>query len=441
MFTCAVSSRSVSRAVGILLLLAAGAAACGRRDVTTAPLIGNADSWLRVHPNVSSALVWEDAGGAKSYVDWSAEDRALLERAVSDGSQGGGGALLADPPVNLAAPSLSDNAIATTVISTTDAKALYFATVGRSLMLEITNALPWSVTGYVAADLAVLFDSRSFFRWRRTAPGAPNGGYAVYEGTDDSNAEADPALALNYIIPPPPAVAAQFLSTNGIVGPDRLTTIVRSLAWSRDNMMHFGGGLDAGNMALWWGYRGITPATREMAGTVETSEHSEFSHWTGGCPGTTYFLMAVLRAVNVPVRYVVVEKHAMPYFATEGKYLSHGDDPYSAFVNTASPMVNASELFIGEATFAAWFPSNGSPTQRLNNIGRRAIELGVEYLPDYLLNHRCLDRIAKLVSHADSRVYADVKRIYTVAALEALDYWGRLDAKLAQRGTCLAPPT
>jgi hypothetical protein len=220
------------------------------------------------------------------------------------------------------------------------------------------------------------------------------------------------------------------------VAGDRLTTINRLLEWSRANLKHFGGGFDLGGTFFHWQYRGAAPVSRMLAGTTLGSPPPTMGHWTAGCPGTNWFLMAVLRTVNIPVRYVVVEEHATPYFPTESKYLSHGDDPYNSYWSPASPSVPISELLIDQATFNAWFAPTLSSSQRLANVGRQTRELAIKYLSDALLRRRCADIKAGITSHAASAVYADLKGIYTVAELESMNLWNRIDAKLASMGGC-----
>ena len=115
-------------------------------------------------------------------------------------------------------------------------------------------------------------------------------------------------------------------------------------------MAHFAETFTLGNTFAHWQYRGVAPAFEWLAGTTSTEfQPPLFAHWTGGCPARL-FMMAMLRAVNIPVEYLVVEQHATSGFPTEGKYLSHGDDPYTRTWTRATPTVPASELLIDKAT-------------------------------------------------------------------------------------------
>lgn len=425
--------------IGITLL-----SACSD-GTTETPNDGAVAAWLTSHPRIADALVWDagDGRGARSYATWSANDKAALERAVSDATNGTE-ASLADPPENLVANRLGNESAAATVLSDSDARGLYFAHVGRSIMLEMTRGVPWSIADYAAADLAILLDSRSFFLWRRNAAGTGISGYAVYDDTATSIAPNTSSAALGFVIPAPPKVTARFLSENSIIAGDRLTTIQRLLEWERANLGHFGGAFTLGNTFAHWQYRGAPPVSRMLTGTTISGggfSAPPFGHWTAGCPGTNWFMMAVLRVINIPVRYVVVEEHAMPHFATENKYLSHGDDPYNRYWSPAIPTVPAAALLIEQGTFDTWFSPTIASDRRLANIGRQTKELGIKHLSNRVLHRRCDDMRNGITNRAASSVYADVQRIYTVGELEAMDLWNRLDAKIAELGGCSKLPS
>ena len=172
----------VSRRFEMLVTLVAIATACGGSptDDGSTPTGGEVATWLRDNPKVAVALVWDagDGQGAKPYTSWSEADKASLERAVANAKSGTEPAL-ADPPPNLVATLLNPDGPAVTVLSATDARGLYFAHVGRSLMLEITQGLPWSIADYTPDDLAVLLDSRAFFLWKRNVAATQVSGYVI----------------------------------------------------------------------------------------------------------------------------------------------------------------------------------------------------------------------------------------------------------------------
>jgi hypothetical protein len=161
-------------------------------------------------------------------------------------------------------------------------------------------------------------------------------------------------------------------------------------------------------------------------------------HRTAGCWGTTSYLRAILRVVNIPVKHEDHVGHAMPYFLSEGLYLSHGDDPYNR-LSKATPPFPAGELLIDQATRDAWFGGGVSNNQQTQNIGRRTRELAIRYLSDELLRNHCAD-LAANKSHADSDVFNSLKGNYTVAELEGQGLWGRIEAKITSLGGCAQIP-
>jgi len=132
----------------------------------------------------------------------------------------------------------------------------------------------------------------------------------------------------------------------------------------------------------------------------------------------------------------------MPYFASAGRYLSHGDDPYSALAKADYP---AEQLLIGETTFAQWFPFDPNASQEQKDadevvsgahIGRRVIDLAVWNLGDAMVFKYCQDK-ASGASHASGKVFeVFAEHDYTVAQLEATNLWERLESEAQVRGAC-----
>ena len=88
-----------------------------------------------------------------------------------------------------------------------------------------------------------------------------------------------------------------------------------------------------------------------------------------------------------------------------------------------------------QAQFDAWFGAGVSNTAQCQNVGRRPIELSLTYLPTYLLKAYCTD-MATAKTHGAGGVYDLFKNFYTVAQLEAMNLWGKMDAKIASLGGC-----
>lgn len=371
-------------------------------------------AWLNAHPKVAQALVWEDMSGAHSWAAWSDSRKAEL-RGAFDLAWIRSSISVPDVPPNQAV--LADGDHSTTVLSANDAWAYFKASVAQSLAAEIGQQLPWSLLGYAADVLAQLFDGREMFRWSLSPAG-----YRIDSGH-------------GHVVPAPPSGIYEFLGANDLIGHTRLETLGRVLNWCRMNLVHFTGGTTAANMEDQWQYRGYPPLTRVIEGTVQTS-HPEFGlrRRTAGCWGTTGVLRALLRVVNIPVKLVTNAGHAQPWFMTEGRYLSHGDDPYNA-LSKSTPPFPAAELLIDQAKFDAWFGPGVSSTGKQNNVGRRTRELAIVHLPDYLLHAHCGDLAAGL-GHAAGQVFEIFSRNYTVAQLEAEHLWERMDAKIASFGGC-----
>ncbi len=374
----------------------------------------NVDEWLSDHSTVRNALIWETSSGIQRYTDWSSNRKNQLQHAVelalTDRS-----VVLTDPPPNAANP--ADDASATTVLAVEHAWPLFMTYVARSLAVEIGRLVPWSILGYSSEELALLLDSREMFQWSSSY-----GGYQI-----DGN--------LGCVIPAPPEYTSSFLIGNGLIAHNRIDTIGNVLDWCRQNMVHFIGRATTANLEDQWQYRGYPPVSRVIEGTPFTGhpEHGVRNR-TAGCRGTTGFLRAVLRVVNIPVAAAHACGHAMPHFVSERMYLTHGDDPYNAFAK-ATPPYPARELLIPHSKFDDWLGSGATEDERCNNVGRRVYELALTHLPDRLLHIRCAD-IAAGLPRLESGVLDSFRRFYTLTELEEVNLWERLDAKTESFGGC-----
>ena len=387
-------------------------------EVGEAEISPNLDAWLNAHPSVAACIVWEDSGGAHGWSSWSAGQKAELRQAF-DLARIRSPISVADVPPNQA--TFADDQQVTTILAATDAWAYFKASAAQSLAAEIGGQLLWSLQGYSADQLAQLFDSREMFRWTSAPPG-----YRI----DSMH---------GHIVPGPPARSYEFLGTAGLIGNTRLDTVDRVVDWCRANLVHFSGGTTAANMEDQWQYRGWPPMTRVLAGTQQTSHPGLGAmHRTAGCWGTTGFLRALLRVINIPVKLVTNAGHAQPWFMADSRYLSHGDDPYNQLTK-ATPPIPAGEIPINQTKFDAWFGAGVSETDKGNNIGRRTRELAITWLPNYLLHKYCSD-IAAGKTHANGEVFDTLSLNYTVAQLEAENLWGRMDAKIAGFGGCAHVP-
>ncbi|MFQ5925461.1 MAG: hypothetical protein ACE5IE_05640 [Dehalococcoidia bacterium] len=380
----------------------------------------NLDDWLATRPAIANAIVWQAPGGStKAYPAWSASEKYQLfttfQRIRLRESPG----LPAAPPLTVT-PGPTDNVA--TRLAPDLAWNYYLAYIAQSLAAEAGEWLRWSISGYTVDQLALLLDSRSLFSW------------------EVETASYNIPFNLGAVTPGDPVRTFAFLGTNELIAWTPRQAVERLIGWCRNNLVHFSGGWDTANAYNQWQYYGFPPVERIISGTV-LRDHPEWgnAHRTGGCWGTTGFLRAVLRTVNIPVTLETRCGHALPYFVVrESAYLSHGDDPYNA-LSKATPPFPAGELLTDQAKFDAWFGASVPTDTMCKNIGRRTRELAIQYLPNYLLYKHCSD-LAAGRDRASSQVYDIFKDNYTLAALEAANLWGRMDAKIASFGGCAHVP-
>jgi hypothetical protein len=389
----------------------------------TRPPVPDLDAWLNANTTVRDAIVWEAPGGASSFHSWTAQNADFL-RTTFAGAWNTIFPLINDPPPNQI--TLADTDDPKTGLSEGDAWPLFVSHVAYSLAGEIGGWTGWSITGYSSDQLAILLDSREMFQW----DGGANA-YVIHEGS-----------SFHGVVPASPWTTLLFLYESGIYTcRSRIAVIDAMLNWCRANLMHFAGAFEAKNMQDQWQYRGCPPVLRMIEGTpfpAGPAGTSGIHHRTAGCWGTTGFLRAVLRVLNIPVQHDEHQGHSMPNFLTEGLYLDHADDPYNR-LTTATPPFSAHELLIDQATHDAWFGNGVSNMQQLANVGRRTREVAVKYLSDELLRNRCADMTSGS-SHAASQVAATLALTFSVADLEAQDLWTKLDAKIANLGGCTKVP-
>jgi hypothetical protein len=405
-------------------------------DKTSAPLalplvrspVADLEAWLNQNPTVRDAISWEGSNGRAGWSSWTSEQKDFLRRTFA-AAWNTSFLLLEDPPRNIATPGDTDAPL--TVITETDAWLLYVAYISYNLAVEIAGWTSWSLTTYPQDQLEQLLDSRQMYRWNNA-----NQGFDVCEGQASEN-----------VVPASPWTTLLFLYENGIYTcRSRADVIARMVEWCRQNLAHFSGGFEAKNMEDQWQYRGCPPVFRIIRGTAfpgaEVESFRAVLHRTAGCWGTTSFLKATLRVLNIPVKEVVIQsgivRHSLPSFVSEGLYMTHGDDPYSRLTKCTPPYPSR-ELLIDQAKFDQWFGSNVPAAEQLKNVGRQVQELAIEHLPDSLLRAHCRDQAAN-VANADSEVYDSFKNRFTVAELEAQNLWTRLDDKIRSLGGCSQIP-
>jgi hypothetical protein len=371
----------------------------------------NLSQWLREHPGVKRNLRWEMPGGTVlDYNHWDATLKQTLQDRIDEILSGSPPAI-ADPPPLAITPSGTQPS--ETRFTESTAKSIFLVNAARSIVSD--GELPWKVGELNDAELTELFDSRWLFNWN-----ASKSAYLVVWSVHGRDTPGDPN-----------AIHA-FLKTNNLIGESRVETVQRLLDWSR-GLVHYLGDDTAANYINQWQYAGYPPVSRILSGTVRTDDPFAFlNHYTAGCWGTSGFFSLMLRTVNIPANLATAGSHAMPRFIHEQLYLSHGDDPYAL---RNSPWIPIAEVPISATQFNTWFGPGTSFDTQNHNISRRVGELTVQYLTDYTVRTHCQD-VAAGLPHASSLVYASLSRWYTVADLEAVNLWGRLDAKAVELGYC-----
>ena len=306
------------------------------------------DAWLTAHPAIRNAIIWEAPCGTQAYPGWNAPMKAALANAFKM-AWNFASVMTVDPVPNL--KTLADTDTVVQILLQSDAWSMFLAYVAQSLAVEIGNRVGWSIAGYSSTGLAQLFDSRETFRW--------NAGQLGYE------------ITFNHGVALPCAPNMGYSLLYSMIGGNRFSTIAGLLDWCRSNLRHFSGTWATANVYDQWQYRGFPPVLRMIQGTPTLSQPSlGVNHMTGGCWGTTGFLRALLRTVNIPVSLVTHCGHAQPNFVEDGLYLSHGDDPYNQ-LTTAVPPMPISEILINQAQFDVWFGAGVPNAQQCHNMGRR----------------------------------------------------------------------
>lgn len=388
-------------------------------------------AWLDTHPKVRDSIYWQTPPainvslGGGSYAGWSSTRKQALNAAFQ-AAWDQTATNLADPPPNVI--QVGDDDFYFTAIKENYAWPLYLSYVAQSLAVEIGQRVPWSITGYSSENLGVLLDSREMFTW------SPK--YAAYQIDHSRSGSALPAPAdISFALVK--AGGKILPSRNGsafVMFEDRKTTILKLFDWCRLNFWHTPVNQGGKSGQAVWQYRGFPPVSRMISGTVSANDKTGASkHWTSGCNCTTGFLRAVLRTANIPVTFTSAGGHTLPYFPTEGKHLSHGDDLYGK-TSRVDPLMKkmsylSAELLIDESKYNSWFGSGVSEQTKLNNVGRQGTELLVKYPTTFVLRMYCDDIKANL-SHANGNVFGYFKYLYSLPQLEATGIYQMLDQQL-----------
>jgi hypothetical protein len=300
-----------------------------------------------------------------------------------------------------------------TVIDEDDAAwPIYVQHIAASLAAEIYAWVPWSITGYDAEQLKVLFDGTHVFARTATWP--------------DSTYKEGRVIYPSAITPTNATVTLKFLYQHDLVRPTRLETISRAIDWAQ-NLSHK---TDTGAYDHWQ-YEFRPPMARVLAGTVRISDQ-RFGHYTGGCTTTSWIFSWLLRAINIPAVHVPEQArtcgHSVTGFLSEGLFLDHGDVPYNRAVDQS--VIPGHWLLIDAATFNKWFPSPAVVGVNCESLDRRAYQLAPFYPGNGVMQAYCEDVKAGR-DHASGDVAKLLKREWSLQQLEAMKLWDTLQSKVA----------
>jgi len=387
------------------------------------------DCWLEENASVANNINWNGSPW-RAWTPAEKEELRSTFQIVRNWRAGGfgpwPGPAFEEPPVNREAPYLTDAEL-DTVIDSGEARRRYLAQIAVMLASEIDGWVPWSLRDYTPAVLEEMFRSDL----NQYLPDRDDGSAAdsVYHGHIISGGLTPAHVATLY----------RFFLGEGIIAATPVATIARLLEWCRDHMQHYYNFADPDALParqqyeMFWHYHGLPPVSRIIEGTVVSDPRFPGTpprSWIAGCTGTTRFLRAVLRVLNIPVREIIRPEtggHAVPFFSGEGLYLSHGDDPHTR--GFASGDFTGRELLINTDQWMRWFP----PGSTGENVGRRVVDLNLERPSGYVVDLYCYDQWQGL-SRADGHLLDYFERFYALGHLESIGYYDRL-AALAETST------
>ena len=381
------------------------------------------NQYLNDNSIVADTMIWRAKDGFRSYNQWQPREKLEVSTQFWKSLLDLSPSLLEAPPytLNLA----EDGEVISTDLKPEDAWEYYLNYIAHSLRVEIDRLVHWSILRYDQRQMGYLLDSRTLFEYIDSKKV-----YSIFRRHESlfNHGSATPG---------DPERTYDFLDEEKLIGITRWGTIGLVLGWCRDNLYHFKDGNIPENYQDHWQYEGYPPVERIISGT----EHPDlgFQHFTAGCWGTTGFLRAILRTINIPV--VLEEKcnHALPHFvysASHEFYLSHGDDPYNKLYKTSTPKFTPLDLIIDHYKYDKWFNKELPPETICNNVGRHALELAVEYIPSTILEIYCKDE-AEGKKPEEGRLYNEIFRNHlSIKEMYAFGFWGRLRYKVGKLGGC-----
>jgi hypothetical protein len=386
------------------------------------------NEWLNKHTNLSKAIIWRENASKDNpkgipYDTWELDKKQELSmtfwKTLMDILPGL--SEVPDTTINLS----DDRTVYSTNLKPDDAWTYYITYIAHTLRVEIDKLVHWSILRYNSTQLEYLLDSRTFFEYSEN-----DNVYSVIRW--DNSHFSHGAVTIG-----DPVRIYDFIDNEKLIGMTRWGTVGRFLGWCRDNLVHFKGENNPKDYEKYWQYEGYPPVERIINGTKLPDK--EVQHYTAGCFGTTGLLCTVFKTINIPVLLEERCGHAMPHFVYDEShefYLSHGDDPYNSLYKHSTPKFIPLELIIDHNKFDEWFNKNLPEETICNNIGRHALELAVEYIPNELLKIYC-DDILKGKSNEEGRVYNEIFRGHiSLAELKLFGFWERLKYRTESLGGC-----
>ncbi len=355
-------------------------------------------------PAIRSALVFEDASGARSYSRWSDAEKLQLQEFLYLRELG-------EPLPIHGPPALSSDRY----MDVCDARKIYLAHVAQSLWVDVRGRARWRLSSASGEHLEHLFDSR-----RLLAFSAASGHYFSHS-------------VMGNVTHWNPEISFRFLVDEGILGRSHESTLDALTEWIRAHLIHItgyrydtdGGPFEsqADQYEYIYGYRGA-PLVDKIIHPLPGRRRI-----TAGCWGTDGFFAAVLRSVNIPVRHgrsnFSGAIHSRPEFFTMNRLLAHGDDPYNGWVRLGHNNVPIDRLFYTAAEIdseidrPARLPGMTVAETASHNKSQRMVALAVEFKTRYLLDRVCRD-MASGSTGPGSRLWNDIHEFYSDAQVETI---------------------
>jgi hypothetical protein len=403
----------------------------------------NLDAWIQPHISLRRSFLWVNPDGETQYYDYWSADRKEMLQSYFEAIWRGEALPLPDPPPNIYSGFGDAPAAA---LSENDAWQLYISHVAHSFAVEIAQVVPWSLSEFGSDPtdgMYNIFFNYAFIVGPWNAAGFEANGYVTY---DD-------------VLPAPPQMVYRFLVANDLIGATRKQTIGRVIGWCRDNLHCYTHKPGESDNEAHWQYP-VQTVSRTLTGTeCTTFPEKGIRRWTKGSHGTTQFLIALLRVINIPVEKAHAANRSTPHFLLDDLYLSDGEDPYCLNAKTTPPFP-ADKLLIDKAIYNAWLDPDLDQTIRELNVGRRAVELGIQYLPDdWLYAHwrdieegNPIDTNCHVYQKFVKNTISGPRAVYDLDTLQngsiatsdgtliQCDLWNRLDQKIAGFGKLLMIP-